>query len=622
MAKTVPFLLTFEPHSSALKTDSFFSHLSRLIVGRLLTVHMYSLAVKAGAVSAQSEKRLAEPTRACGRRLRFRTCTSSIMDAPENDPNRFVSGAEVAVVMARVAAKKQKVFETCALRDDVYVELAQVYSEIPKVRSVPGYLKKRRKVHRARARELDRMLDQQQLAVALEQAHLHPIRNTPVEVLGRIFEIAVRDANDVSAFTFGTSEYCDSLSENVMVVRKKIPFVLSAVCQRWRSAALHNPRVWVYISLYSTARTKYPSFGHMHDLVQLVVSRSGQIPLHLDVYVSDDWRWHPRDLSHTLRLVVQRIVTFNLLVKLLDSFVPVWQLFQYKFPALRSFSALFSKQQGSPVFTLRAPNLRRLELCAAAAIPAELQLFSDLKYLNIDYGHFKLANDPIRRLLAAAPMLEELFIYRPLVANRNMQPVDIVHSKLTTIIYQSYESDAIDWMHCLVNAPHLSHLELCGDSEGSAKDTRLALLQKLLPLDISHLIIEGIRPKDMEGFGRCISTMARLRILVVEQCELDPPGIAALLSSISPTTPGGVWPNPDLARIDMNSSSAQDTGACAQVILDFVRARTGASSGKDNLSGGGLAALECFKVPADDEGKSQNASQEQVDAIIKLASET
>ncbi|KAH7097964.1 hypothetical protein BKA62DRAFT_406920 [Auriculariales sp. MPI-PUGE-AT-0066] len=544
------------------------------------------------------------------------------MDTQETDPNRFMSGAEVAVVMARVAAKKQTVLETCALRDDVYVELAQVHSEIQELLSVLSSLKKRREVHRARARELDKMLDKQQLAVALEQAHLHPIRKTPVEVLGRIFEIAVRDANDISAFTFGSPEYCDRFSENVMAVRKKIPFVLSAVCQRWRSAALLNPRVWVYICLYSTAHTNYPPFGHMYELVQLIVSRSGQIPLHLDLYVHDNWMSHSQDVTHTLGLVAQRIVTFNLRVAKLDSSEPVLRLFQNEFPALHSFSALFSKRQGSPIFHLRAPNLRSLELYAAAAIPAGFQFFTSLKYINIDYGHFMLANDPMRRLLAAAPMLEELFIFQPLVANRNLQPVDITHSKLTTIIYQSVESNAIDWLHCFVNAPHLSRLELCGDSEGSTNDTRLALLQKLLPPEISYLVVEEIRPKDMEGYGRCISTMARLGTLVVRQSELDPPGIAALLSYISPTTLDGAWPNPDLARIVMRSSRAHDAGACAQVILNFVRARTGASRGNYNLSGGRLAALEYFKVPADDGGKPFDALQEQVDAIIKLAAET
>ncbi|KAH7093972.1 hypothetical protein BKA62DRAFT_53214 [Auriculariales sp. MPI-PUGE-AT-0066] len=542
------------------------------------------------------------------------------MDAPENDPNRFVSGADIAVVMARVAAKKQTVFETCTLRDDVYVELAQVHSEIQEVLSTLCDLEKRRNVHRARARELDRMLDEQQLAVVLERAHLHPIRNTPVEVLGRIFEIAVRDANDISAFTFGTSEYYDHLSETVMAVRKKMPFVLSAVCQRWRTAALFNPRVWIYICLYSTARTKYPPFGHMHELVQLVVSRSGQIPLHLDLYVGELWSSHSQDLTHTLCFLVRRIVTFNLLVKYLDSFEPVLRLFQHEYPALCSFSALLSRQQNSPVFNLRAPNICRLQLCAAAALPAEFQLFPSLKYLDITFGHFRLANDPMRVLLAAAPMLEHLCVFQPFFANRNMEPVDIVHSKLTKLTYASSDSSTIDWLHCFVNAPHLSHLELRG--EESASDTRLALLQKLLPLEISHLHIGRVRPLDMDGYGRCMSTMTRLRTLVVGKCKLYPPGIAALLSAISPTTPRGVWPNPNLARIDMSSSFAQDAGACAQVILNFVRARTGASGGRDILYGGGLAALEYFKVPADDEGESLDALQEQVDAIIKLVSET
>ncbi|KAH7097963.1 hypothetical protein BKA62DRAFT_406904 [Auriculariales sp. MPI-PUGE-AT-0066] len=442
------------------------------------------------------------------------------MDDPENDPNRFVSGAEVADVMARVAAKKQTVLETCALRDDVYVELAQVHSEIQEVLSVLSSLKKRRDVHRARARELDKMLDKQQLAVVLEHAHLHPIRNTPVEVLGRIFEIAVRDANDISAETFGTSEYCNHSSENVMAARKRMPFVLSSVCQRWRSAALLNPRVWVYICLYSTARTKYPPFGHMYELVQLVVSRSGQIPLHLDLYVHDKWMSHSQDVTHTLGLVAQRIVAFNLHVEKLDSSEPVLRLFQNEFPALHSFSALFSKRQGSPIFQLRAPNLRSLELSAAVALPAELQLFSSLKYLEIDFGHFLLANDPMRKLLAAAPMLENLYVYEPLVANGDMKPVDMVHSKLTTITYESHKSSNVNWLHCLVNAPQLSLLNMCG--EESASGGRLALLQKLLPLEISHLKIVRVGPKDMEGYGRCISTMARLGTLVVGNCKLDP----------------------------------------------------------------------------------------------------
>ncbi|KAH7093977.1 hypothetical protein BKA62DRAFT_53277 [Auriculariales sp. MPI-PUGE-AT-0066] len=221
----------------------------------------------------------------------------------------------------------------------------------------------------------------------------------------------------------------------------------------------------------------------------------------------------------------------------------------------------------------------------------------------------------MRGLLAAAPMLEKLFVFQPLVANRNMEPVDIVHSKLTKLTYASSDSSAIDWLHCFVNAPHLSHLELRG--EESASDTRLALLQKLLPLDISHLHIGRVGPEYMEGYGLCASKMARLRTLVVSKCKLDPPGIAALFSAISPTTPGAAWPNPDLARIDMSSSFARDVVACSQVILDFVHARTGSSGGKDNLYGGGLAALEYFKVSADDKGKSLDSLQEQVDALIK-----
>ncbi|KAH7097984.1 hypothetical protein BKA62DRAFT_759593 [Auriculariales sp. MPI-PUGE-AT-0066] len=223
--------------------------------------------------------------------------------------------------------------------------------------------------------------------------------------------------------------------------------------------------------LYSTAHTNYSPFGHMHELVQLVVSRSGQIPLHLDLYVHDNWMSHSQDVTHTLGLVAQRIVTFNLRVENLDSSEPVLRLFQHEFPALRSFSAVLSHSLNSPILHLRAPNLRSLELSAAAALPSGFQFFSSLKYINIDYGHFMLANDPMRRLLAAAPMLEELFIFQPLVANRNLQPVDITHSKLTTIIYQSVKSNAIDWLHCFVNAPHLSRLELCGNSDSSGATT-------------------------------------------------------------------------------------------------------------------------------------------------------
>ncbi|KAH7097973.1 hypothetical protein BKA62DRAFT_759584 [Auriculariales sp. MPI-PUGE-AT-0066] len=517
------------------------------------------------------------------------------MDAPETIPIASCPAPRSPLSWRALRQETKSVRDLRAPRRRLR-RAGAVHSEIEEVLGVLRDLEERRKVHRARARELDRMLDEQQLAVVLERAHLHPIRNTPVEVLGHIFETAVRDANDISAVTFGTSEYCNHSSENVMA---------------------------------------YSSFGRMHKFVRLVVSRSGQIPLHLDVFLGDIWSPQSQDLTHTLGLVAQRIVTFKLLVQLLKWFEPVLQLFQHEFPALRCFSAVVSRRQESPIFHLRAPNLRSLELSAAAALPSGFQLFSSLKKLEIDYGDFMLENDPMRRLLAAAPMIEELYVFKPWVANRNMKPVDIVHSELTKITYQSDGSSVIDWLHCFVNAPHLSHLELRGEESASyarlallqkllpleishlligrvrpqsASYARLALLQKLLPLKISHLLIGRVRPQDMEGYGQI--------------CKLEPPGIAALLSSISPITPGGVWPNPDLACIDMSSSSAQDTGACAQVILDFVRVLTGASGGKDNLSGGGLAALQCFKVPADDESKSQKALQPQVDAIIKLASET
>ncbi|EJD39608.1 hypothetical protein AURDEDRAFT_116127, partial [Auricularia subglabra TFB-10046 SS5] len=121
-------------------------------------------------------------------------------------------------------------------------------------------------------------LASQQLETSLARlaevrAPLHPVRKTPPEVLGLIFE------------------YCwDPLPESTLLSekpaevrrRQRQPFQLAAVCRRWRKASLLCPKAWNSIELLldDIPRVRYK---YWVAYLSCMLGRSASVPLHIRI---------------------------------------------------------------------------------------------------------------------------------------------------------------------------------------------------------------------------------------------------------------------------------------------------------------------------------------------------
>lgn len=106
------------------------------------------------------------------------------------------------------------------------------------------------------------------------QGVLHPLRRTPIELLGYVFTLAVQESVIEWETKASKSEYPRHGGQDPTLLAWKI----SQVCRRWRNAALDTPRMWRYLRLDLRRATHQIS----HRL-NMLVRRSGAVPL--DVYM-------------------------------------------------------------------------------------------------------------------------------------------------------------------------------------------------------------------------------------------------------------------------------------------------------------------------------------------------
>ncbi|KAK7024937.1 F-box domain-containing protein [Favolaschia claudopus] len=105
--------------------------------------------------------------------------------------------------------------------------------------------------------------------ITKHEAAISLVRQIPLEILAYIFEFVVE-----------SNEYYP-------------PWTLSAVCGRWRAAALSQPRLWTSIRYH-----RYNPF----DKYEAQLLRSGTLPLSIEVDVDME---HPNDLSPEERCIFQ-----------------------------------------------------------------------------------------------------------------------------------------------------------------------------------------------------------------------------------------------------------------------------------------------------------------------------
>ncbi|KZV90117.1 hypothetical protein EXIGLDRAFT_838056 [Exidia glandulosa HHB12029] len=158
--------------------------------------------------------------------------------------------SDTAVIIQRVAVQQEKIdAATSALAeanqklteaDSVFAEAQARFKAVEDAYNVAKYAFWDEERAHSRVRggvaNAQKLLNEAVCDMNVIRAPFHPVRRTPLEVLGLIFEFCV----DLDLSQTSTTEFTNCRLQ---------PFRLARVCRLWRRAALMNPRVWTNIDL-------------------------------------------------------------------------------------------------------------------------------------------------------------------------------------------------------------------------------------------------------------------------------------------------------------------------------------------------------------------------------------
>ena len=98
---------------------------------------------------------------------------------------------------------------------------------------------------------LDVSLDAIANSLSFKRRGLSSIFRTPNEVFQIVFQFAVEEEREQLRAEFSSSSLSFDGVDNMRRTIPKCPFTLAAVCRDWRNIALHTPRLWSYIRVYT-----------------------------------------------------------------------------------------------------------------------------------------------------------------------------------------------------------------------------------------------------------------------------------------------------------------------------------------------------------------------------------
>lgn len=99
---------------------------------------------------------------------------------------------------------------------------------------------------------LDVSLDAIATSLSFKRGALSSIFRIPNEVFGMVFQFAVEEERERLRANFSSSSISFNSPTDMIKTIPSCPFTLAAVCRRWRNIALHTPKLWSYIRVYTS----------------------------------------------------------------------------------------------------------------------------------------------------------------------------------------------------------------------------------------------------------------------------------------------------------------------------------------------------------------------------------
>ncbi|EJD39938.1 hypothetical protein AURDEDRAFT_127936 [Auricularia subglabra TFB-10046 SS5] len=283
------------------------------------------------------------------------------------------------------------------------------------------------------------------------------INSLPLDVLGLIFEAATGHPEQNESGVCAGECYSHPLSH--------MPFVLTAVCRRWRTQALAQPGLWTYISAPDCLA---PRGATLHlERINLLIRRSRCMPLDILIFwmLEDDAEcsWNEGiPLIDALSPHAARWRTFELWLP--DGVGDNRHVAAFKgpMPLLERLCFSTSNPEDSAGECLRyAPKLQELFIWGPNAFhPAENLELTSLRRLTLWFHPSLELTWSI--IMAAAPTLESLVLAADSHHGLSVPDTPLLLPRLKSLTLADGEADPFPYLKQL-KLPVLSHLTLTGE---------------------------------------------------------------------------------------------------------------------------------------------------------------
>ncbi|KZV91443.1 hypothetical protein EXIGLDRAFT_837102 [Exidia glandulosa HHB12029] len=438
-----------------------------------------------------------------------------------------------------------------------------------------------KKVHAAvkdRVSSTRQILDEAVRQMAVVRAPFHPIRRTPLEVLGRIFEFCV------------DFEFCTALSvvkSAEVKMHRWQPFQLARICRLWRHAALLRSDIWCNIDL--DGDLMYDNGGKWSYYASTLLARSGNSLLNVRFV---------RHFSSTY-ILEQRFVA-PLLPHLHRCASLVLSLYHIKTgdTALAILNAHFPALCKMHLVAVNAPvrNIRDAVLDVLADAKLDFPRLTDL---NIEW----CTVSDLVSVLTAAPSLQTLRLKS--LRETSAIPKPFVHPALRALTIEDVDAIPLIGIGILVQFTRLERLILRGSPckpEGRvhyfALSTRKTPFLTHITLTIDHNF-NDISNTLQGALVRC-SNLHRIDFVAFFYYA----GLIEFCNIWGQPSDDGTWLCPSLAVLDL-SKCRLHYNCDVQRLVSMVERRSFAAV----EDGGQVAKLAVVHLPYDMKSRDSVASQ-------------